>query len=193
MIGEKTASQKGYIMKTVIVFLADGFEECEALASVDLLRRAGINVITASVMGRMDVLAAHNVLIRADVLAEEADFASADMVVLPGGGVGTQNLSKSSIVKEQCLSFAKDKIVAAICAAPTVLAGLGLMEGRNATCYPGMESMMHGAVMVPEKTVTDGNIITGQAPGAAYAFALELITNLLGREAADKIAADIVL
>lgn len=180
-------------MKTVIVFLADGFEECEALASVDLMRRAGINVITASVMGRLDVMAAHNVLIRADVLAEDADYDAADMVVLPGGGIGTQNLSKSETVKEQCISFAKDKLVAAICAAPTVLAGLGLMEGRRATCYPGMENMMRGAVMVPEKTVTDGNIITGQAPGAAFVFALELIRTLLGNEAAEKVAEGIVL
>ena len=180
-------------MKTVIVFLADGFEECEALASVDLMRRAGINVITASVMGRQDVIAAHNVIIRADVLAEDADYDAADMVVLPGGGVGTQNLSRSETVKKQCISFAKNKLVAAICAAPTVLAGLGLMEGRSATCYPGMENMMHGAVMVPAKTVTDGNIITGQAPGAAFVFALELIRTLLGNEAAETVAEGIVL
>ena len=180
-------------MKTVIVFLADGFEECEALASVDLMRRAGISIITASVMGRLEVMAAHSVEVKADVLAEEADFDSADMIVLPGGGVGTQNLSKSVIVKEQCLSFAKNKMVAAICAAPTILAGLGLLEGRKATCYPGLESKMHGAVMIPAKTVTDGNIITGQAPGAAYVFALELIKALLGADAADRVAADIVL
>ena len=180
-------------MKTVIVFLADGFEECEALASVDLMRRAGINVVTASVMGRLEVTAAHNVLIRADVLAEEADYDFADMIVLPGGGIGTQNLAKSETVKQQCISFAENKMVAAICAAPTVLAGLGLMEGRTATCYPGMENLMHGAVMVPARTVTDGNIITGQAPGAAYVFALELIRTLLGSDTADRIASDIVL
>ena len=105
-------------MKKVIIFLADGFEEIEALASVDLLRRAGIDVTTASIMGRLEVTAAHNVVVKADVLAEDADYAAADMIVLPGGGVGTQNLAKSELVREQCLAFAKDRLVSAICAAP---------------------------------------------------------------------------
>ena len=96
-------------MKTVIVFLADGVEECEALGSIDLMRRAGINVITASVMGRPEIKGAHDVVLLADCLAEDADYESADMVVLPGGGVGTENLGKSEIVKEKCISFAKDK------------------------------------------------------------------------------------
>lgn len=179
-------------MKNVIVFLADGFEECEGLAAVDLLRRAGAKVTTASVMNRLDVTGAHDVIVRADVLAQDADYASADLLVLPGGGVGTQNLSKSEIVQKQCRAFAADKLLAAICAAPTVLAGLGLLEGRKAVCYPGMESMMRGAVMVNEPAVVDGNIITGRGPGAAYDFALELIRQLMDEETSRKIRAEIV-
>ena len=180
------------MMKKVIVFLADGFEEIEALASVDLLRRAGIDVTTASIMGRIDVTGAHDVVVKADVLAEDADYAAADMIVLPGGGVGTQNLAKCELVRKQCLAFAKDKLVSAICAAPTVLAGLGLLEGKNATCYPGMEGGMHGAVMSGETVTLDGNITTGRAPGAAIPFALELIKRLAGEEKAASVKSDIV-
>ena len=180
-------------MKKVIVFLADGFEEIEALATVDLLRRGGIQVTTASIMGRIEVCGAHEICVKADVLAQEADYASADMVILPGGGVGTQNLAACELVKEQCLSFAKDKLVSAICAAPTVLAGIGLLEGRAATCYPGMESGMHGAVMSGEAVTVDGNITTGRGPGAAIPFALELIRRLAGEEKAAQVKAEIVL
>ncbi|MBQ9032536.1 MAG: DJ-1/PfpI family protein [Parasporobacterium sp.] len=171
-------------MKHVIVFLADGFEEIEALSVVDILRRGGIRVDTASIMGRLEVEGAHHVTVKTDVLAEEADYASADMVVLPGGGVGTQNLGKSDLVKEQCLAFAGNKLVSAICAAPTVLAGIGLLEGRNATCYPGMETEMHGAVMSGHAVTVDGQFTTGRAPGAAMAFALELVKRLEGEETA---------
>lgn len=179
-------------MKNVIVFLADGFEEIEALATVDILRRAGIGVTTASIMGRIAVNGAHGVEVKADVLAEDADYAAADMVILPGGGVGTQNLGKSRLVKEQCLAFAKDKLVSAICAAPTVLAEIGLLEKKNATCYPGMEGGMHGAVMSGEAVTVDGNITTGRAPGAAIPFALELVRRLAGEETAASVKAGLV-
>lgn len=179
-------------MKTVVVFLADGFEECEGLAVIDLLRRAGAQVLTASIMGRLDIKAAHGVFIKADVLAEDVDFGQADMVVLPGGGEGTENLSKNDIVKEQCLSFAKDKMLAAICAAPSVLAGLGLLEGRKAVVYPGMENVMKGAVMTDAPAVVDGNIITGRGPGACFDFALELICQLMGEEKSEEIRRQIV-
>lgn len=179
--------------KKVIVFLAEGFEEIEALTVVDLLRRAGIRVETASVMNRRGVLGAHDVVVRADIMAEDADYNSADMVVLPGGGVGTMNLGKSSIVKKQCMAFAEKKQLAAICAAPTVLAALGLLEGKKATCYPGMEGEMKGALMQDQPAVVDGNIITGRAPGAAIPFALELIRQLLGEEAMEEVKAGIVI
>ena len=176
----------------VIVFMADGFEEVEALTVVDLLRRAGAQVTMASVMQNRGVTGAHDVFVRADAMAQDVDFAEADLVVLPGGGVGTENLGKSEIVKEQCLAFAKDKHVAAICAAPTVLAGLGLLEGRKAVCYPGMEGGMRGAVIQDQAVVVDGNIITGRAPGAATPFALELIRQFLGEEAMQEVRAGLV-
>lgn len=178
--------------KYVIVFLADGFEEVEALTVVDLLRRAGICVTTASVMEDREVKGAHDIPVKADAMAQDVDYNRADLVVLPGGGHGTENLGKSQIVKEQCLAFADGKQVAAICAAPTVLAGLGLLENRKATCYPGMEGGMHGALMQNQPVVADGNITTGRAPGAAIPFALELIRQLRGEEAMLQVKAGLV-
>ena len=179
-------------MKNVIVFLADGFEEIEALAVVDLLRRAGMDVKTASVMKSRGVVGSHNVFVRADVMASDADFASADLVVLPGGTVGTQNLGNSDIVKEQAKAFAAGKHVAAICAAPTVLAGLGILDGKKAVCYPGLDGQMGGALMQDAPAVVDGNIITGRSAGGAIPFALEIIRVLLGEDAMKKIKEEIV-
>ena len=126
-------------VKTAVVFMADGMEMCECLLTVDILRRAGVNVITASVMGHKKIISSHQVMLYADKVAEEVDFNDADMVVLPGGRVGTENLWKSDIVQKQVVKFAADpdKYVAAICAAPSILAGLGLLDDRKATCHPG--------------------------------------------------------
>ena len=178
--------------KSVVIFLADGFEECEALVTVDLLRRAGAEVTMASIMNRLNVTGAHNIEILTDAMAEDVDYALYDMVVLPGGGVGTDNLMKSEIVEKQCKKFASDKLVAAICAAPGVLGKCGILNGKRATCYPSCEPTMIGAIPVPQDVVVDGNIITGRAPGAAIPFALELINQLYGRKVADKIKDDIV-
>ena len=175
-------------MKTVIVFLADGFEECEGLLIVDLLRRAKIKVITASVMGRREIVSSHGITLLADELAEDMDFESADMVVLPGGGIGTKNLAESAIVLEQCRIFAASKLLGAICAAPSILAGLGLMEGKPATCYPTFADRMQGALLTDGQVAVAGNIITGQALGAAIPFALELIRHLKDAETAETVA-----
>ena len=175
-------------MKTTIVFLADGFEECEGLIVVDLLRRAGVRVVTASVTGRREILSSHQVPITADVLAEEADYSAADMIVLPGGMPGTAHLGESPLVLAQCKAFAKDKHLAAICAAPSVLASLGLLEGKNAACHPSVEPKMAGAVLTGRPVETAGNLITGQGLGAAIPFALELIRILMDQETADRIA-----
>ena len=178
-------------MKTAVVFLADGFEECEGLLVVDLLRRAGIHVITASVMGRKEILSSHQVTLLADACAEEVDFRNADVVVLPGGMPGTTHLGENSIVREQCIAFAADKYVAAICAAPSVLAGLGLLVGKHATCHPAVEEKLSGAIVTGEPVTVDGNIITGQGLGAGIPFALKLVEILTGKETADRIAAAI--
>ena len=175
-------------MKTAVVFFADGFEECEGLLVVDLLRRAKINVITASVMGRKEILSSHRISLQADALAEEVDFSLADMVILPGGIPGTNHLAASETVKAQCLAFAEKKKLSAICAAPSVLAALGLLKGKEATCYPSFEEKMAGAVMSGKDVSVAGNIITGRALGAAIPFALELIRQLEGEETAQHVA-----
>ena len=170
-----------------IVFLADGFEECEALITVDILRRAGVDTIMASVMGRPEVESSRRIRVIADTLAEDIDFSDADLVVLPGGRPGTENMAKSDIVTEQCRSFAAEKHVAAICAAPSLLAGLGLLEGKKSTCHPDFESHMAGAVLTRESVTKDGNIITGQGLGATFEFAFELVRILAGEEKVQQI------
>ncbi len=175
----------------VIVFLADGFEECEALIVVDLLRRAELKVLMASTSGRRDVLSSREILIHADCLAENVDYDNAKMIVLPGGRKGTVNLSGSDIVRQQCVEFAKNKYVAAICAAPTILAELGLLEDNSAAVHPDFAHSMANAKVLDRSVVTEKSIITGQGLGTSFDFALELIRLLNGTESADKIARDI--
>lgn len=181
--------------KKAIVFMADGMEMCECLLTVDILRRAGVDVTTASVMDRKEVTSSHRVRMYADVMAEDADYEGADMIVLPGGRTGTENLASSSIVREQCVSFAgaEDRYIAAVCAAPSVLAGLGLLKGRKATCHPDFEekTAQGGAGLTHESVTVDGNIITGQGLGATMDFALCLAEMLTGRDTAERIAGSI--
>lgn len=165
----------------VIVFLADGFEECEGLLVVDLLRRAGLKVIMASTMGRREVFSSRKIMITADCLIENVDFDKARIVVLPGGRTGTENLSKNNIVLDQCKAFAEDKYVAAVCAAPSILASLGLLDGKKATVHPDFENKMHGAIITGESVTVDGNIITGQGLGASIPFALKLTEILVDK------------
>ena len=171
----------------VVVILADGFEECEGLLAVDLLRRAGLKVIMASIMGRRDVKSSREVLVQADCLAENVKFDKAKMIVLPGGRTGTENLGKSEIVKEQCKAFSKDKYLAAVCAAPAVPASLGLLDGRKATVHPDFVNSMGNAKVLDESVVVDGNIITGQGLGATIPFALECVKTLVSTEEAERI------
>lgn len=171
-----------------IVFLADGFEECEGLIVVDILRRAGVDTVMASAMGKLEIDSSRHIKVMADVLAEDVDFETIDMVVLPGGRTGTENLGKCGIVREQCKAFAATeeddapKYAAAICAAPSLLAELGLLEGKKATCHPDFEDHMAGAELTGESVVTAGNIITGQGLGASFDFAFELVRILAGDE-----------
>lgn len=180
----KTKEQKS---GDVIVFLADGFEECEGLLAVDLLRRAGLKVITASVMGRLDVKSSREILIRSDCLAENVDYDQAKMIVLPGGRLGTENLGKSDLVKAKCVSFAGNKYIAAVCAAPSILAALGLLEGKKATVHPDFENKMGNAIVTGEGVTVDGNVITGQGLGATIPFALKLAELLVNREKAEQV------
>ncbi len=180
-------------MSRVCVFLAEGFEEIEGLTVVDLLRRAQIEVTTASVTGDLMVAGAHNICVKADTLAEDVDYESMDMVVLPGGMPGTKYLGEHPVVCEQVKAFAKaDKWIGAICAAPSVLGGLGLLQGKEAVCYPGFEDKLEGAKVSCVPVKTDGKIITSRGLGTAIVFAGEIIANLKGQELADSILESVI-
>lgn len=176
-------------MKRVLVFLADGFEECEGLLVVDILRRAGFEATTVSVMDHQQICSSHQVKVIADKMAADVDFASYDGVVLPGGIPGTPNLAASGVVQEVCKAFAEQgKLVAAICAAPSVLGGLGLLQGKKATVFPGMEDTLTGATPTAGEVVCDGNIITSRSMGTAIPFALTIVSYFEGHEKAAQLA-----
>lgn len=174
-----------------VVFLADGFEECEALIVVDLLRRAGVETIMASTMMRLDVRSSRQIQIMADELIEDVDWKNVDLIVLPGGRIGTENLRKNKLVLGKCVEFASNRNIAAICAAPSILADLGLLDGKRATCHPDYEGQMTSAILTEESVTVDGNIVTGQGLGATFAFAFVLIEALVGFEKAEKIKREI--
>ena len=182
-------NQGGLIfMSKAVVFFAEGTEECEALLVVDLLRRAKVEVTVASASGSREIVSSHKVHITADALAEEVDYSDVDMVVLPGGIPGTPNLAANKTVTDTCVSFAKSgKKVAAICAAPSVLASLGLLEGRKATAHAGFQDKLAGAEVLDTEVVVDGNITTSYGLGGAIPFALELVRQLAGQAEADRI------
>lgn len=168
-------------MKKVALFLANGFEEIEALATVDILRRAQIPVETISVSDTKTVTGAHNVPVIADKLFQEADFSDVEVLVLPGGMPGAKNLNEHEELKELITKFnGEGKQIAAICAAPMVLGGLGLLKDKRATCYPGFEPELTGAQTTGENVVVDGNITTGRGPGLAFDFALRLVEQIAG-------------
>ncbi|MCI8632898.1 MAG: DJ-1/PfpI family protein [Lachnospiraceae bacterium] len=176
-------------MKKVCVFLANGLEECEGLITIDILRRAGIEVTTASIHDERMIESSHKIRFEADALAKELSYEGFDMVILPGGLGGTQNLAASPLVAQVVREFVQrpDKQAAAICAAPSVLGELGLLKGRRATCYPGFEAKLLGAEATGEAVTEDGNIITGRGLGAAIPFALHLVSRLEGAEKAEEI------
>lgn len=177
----------------VYAMLANGFEEVEALAVVDVLKRAGIHVKMVSVTGDSLVTGAHDICIQADILFESADFAECDMIFLPGGMPGTKNLAAHQGLTEQLVKFASDdkKWLAAICAAPSVLGELGLLEGKKAISYPGFEQMLKGAAITDEKVVRDGHIFTSKGMGTAIALGLAIVESCIGKGEADALAKSI--
>ena len=180
-------------MAKVYVFMADGCEEIEALTPVDLLRRAGVEVRMVSVMGRKDVCGAHKIIFEADLLFEETDFSDGDVFMLPGGMPGTMNLGVDVAVTGALKQMNRDgKIVAAICAAPSVLGKCGILEGKKATCYPGFEDKLIGAEIVNKAVVTDGNVITSRGLGTSMEFGFELIKKLISEEKAEEVREQIV-
>lgn len=167
-------------MKKAVIFLAEGFEEVEAMTPVDLLRRAGVQVEMLSVDGLDTVTGSHGIEITVNNSLNNADISDADLLILPGGMPGTKNLDASREVAEALISADKQgKLIAAICAAPSVLGHLGLLEGKSATCYPGFESELNGAEYLEESVVVDGNIITSRGVGTAIDFGLKLTALLV--------------
>ena len=178
----------------VYMLLGTGFEETEAIAPLDLLRRAGVDIMTVGVNGKT-VYGSHKIGIEADILLSEMDLTNLDMIILPGGLGGVTSV-RASEEAMNALRFAWDnsKFVAAICAGPTVLADLGITSGKKATCYPGCEGGMGDAIMVPNAVaVRDGRLITGASAGCAIPFGLELIKALKGEHEAERIATQIVI
>ncbi len=176
----------------VYLFLAEGFEEVEAITAIDFLRRAGVKVTTVSV-GGIAARGAHGVLIEADTLSERLPLNDETQgVILPGGSLGTQNLKASEDVeKAVTFCYENNKIIAAICAAPTVLAGLGMLEGKKAACYPGLEGEMAGAEVVSDSVVVCDNIVTGRAAGVSWEFAAAIAQLLVGKEKTDAVSESI--
>lgn len=174
----------------VYVLLADDFEEIEAIEPADIMRRAGVDVKTVSVMSGLEVRGSHGISVKADMLLADADPKEMDMVVLPGG-MGHLHLDASNgvhaLINE---ALVQNKYVAAICAAPSILGKKQLLSGKRATCFPGFEKYCYGAEMTGEKCVKDGNIITGRGPGAAAEFGFMLVSVLKGSETADSLRED---
>ena len=179
-------------MKSCFVFLAPGFEEIEALATVDILRRGGLKVTTVAVNDSAQVTGAHGVPVVADAMLHDVKDAVADWMVLPGGLPGAQNLADSltltAMLKAQ---HTASRGIAAICASPAfVLAPLGIIEGRKATCYPGCEPAAQGkAAFSAEPVEVDGNVVTGKGPGYTFDFALTVLRQAVGQDAAAQVSA----
>ncbi|MBR2301380.1 MAG: DJ-1/PfpI family protein [Bacteroidaceae bacterium] len=168
-------------MSKIYMFLADGFETVEALAPVDVMRRAGLQVVTVSIMGRKEVLSAQDVNVVADVLFDDCNFIDADAVVLPGGSVGTENMSACEPLRAVVDRMNNEgKLIAAICAAPMVFGRMGILKGRKATCYPGCEGDLAGAEYTAATVQNDGNIITACGPGVSFDFGFAIVEYFCG-------------
>lgn len=180
-------------MKNVCVFLATGFEEIEAISIIDVLRRASIPVTTVSVTGNLEVDGAHQVRVTADKLFNAVDYSEAEMLVLPGGMPGAKNLAAHKGLNNLILNFYQNnRPLGAICAAPLVFGGLGILDKKEATCYPGFESYLKGAKITSKPVVQAGNIVTGKGPGVAITFALKIVEMLKGKELAGIIKENLI-
>lgn len=172
----------------ILMPLAKGFEELEAIAVIDILRRAGLPITTAALTAEKLVPGTHDILIQADAVLDELDLKEFGAVVLPGGGLGTENLIKDPRITEIVQRFnAEEKFVCAICAAPTVLAAAGILTGLKGTCYPTCAEAL-GESYANAPVIADGNIITSQGPGTAILFGLVLVHHFADEETAHKVA-----
>lgn len=171
------------------MFFAPGFEEVEAIATLDVIRRAGIDIYSVGV-GSKNITGSHNITVKCDIDDMEATFSGLEGVILPGGMPGTINLFESEKVMNAVdYCNASGKLLCAICAAPLILGRKGLLDGKEATCFPGFEDELKGAKISDKFVVTDGNVITGKGMGSAVNFGLEIVAYFKGRETADKLKA----
>ena len=181
-------------MKHVFAHFAEGFEEVEALAVVDVLRRAEVKVTMVSITGELLVTGAHDITVKTDTLFENVDYAKADMLFLPGGIPGTNNLEAHEGLRKQLESFnAKNNLLAAICAAPSVFGKLNFLQEKKATCYPGFESYLAVAEVSEAPAIADGHIITGKGIGASFEFALLLVEKLVSKEVAETLRTKMIV
>lgn len=182
-------------MNTSYLFLATGFEDMEAIATIDILRRAGIEVKSVSITDTKEVTSAHGITITADVLFDETDFSDAIWLILPGGLPGATNLAACKPLTTLLTEHNRaGRNIAAICASPAVvLAPLGILDGREAVCYPGFEGKMPNAKKGFTPVVTDGNIITANGPASAVLFALSIVAKTKGEEIAHEVAEGLLL
>ena len=172
----------------VYLFLANGFEEIEALAPLDVLRRAGVPVTTVGVGGD-SILGAHGIRVQADIPDTMYRDSAPDMIILPGGMPGSENLDNSRVVDAALRAAARnDAYLCAICAAPMVLGKRGYLQGKRAVCYPGFEEYLEGAVVTDARVECDAKVITSKGMGAALEFGLALVEVLCGKEKAEQIA-----
>lgn len=173
----------------VYLFLADGFEEIEALATVDILRRADIEVKTVSISDDYEVRGTHDIIVSADILFKDID-SNPDLIILPGGLPGTTNLRNFSPLCDMIVRMNEEgKLLAAICAAPSVFGELGILEGKKATCYPGFEETLKGAEILKDAVVHDDNVITSRGAGTAHLFAFRIVEILKDINTAEKLKA----
>ncbi len=174
-------------MKTYVM-LAPGFEIAEATVPIDIMRRAGVEVVTVSITPYPEVRASNGVILVADALLEDTDLSDGDLLFLPGGMPGATNLSDCEPLRKFIMQYhAAGKWLAAICAAPLVYGRLGLLDGKDATCYPGFEPELKGANCLRKTVVCDKNFITGCGPGAAFALGHAIVSALISKEKADTI------
>ena len=175
-------------MAKVYEFLANGTEEVEALITVDILRRGGVDIKMVSTTGSEYIESSHGVVIKCDQMIEDSDFADADMLLLPGGQPGTTNLHNHDGVRKAISDhYAAGKKIGAICAAPMILGDLGILKGKKATCYPGCENGMIGAEYTREPYTIDGNIITGEGPAATFPYAYAILEMLADKQTAERL------
>lgn len=180
-------------MAKTAIFLANGFEEIEGLTVVDILRRAKIDITTVSITGSKAVEGSHGIKLEADDTIESFNFDGVDMLILPGGMPGTKNLDACAPLKAKIEEFNNaGKMLAAICAAPTVYGKMGLLKGKKACCYPGCDVDLIGADVTTEAVTKNGNFITSRGMGTAIPFALAILEHFNGKEAADQMAKAIV-